>query len=245
LTGINKPGYREPQAYSTSKSMQGTVWALKSLLYASTNSVGGGKGTVMVMANGQQVATFAIAPDNSDVMRQIDLREQLKPGKNDITLNYRGDGSFLYQIVGRYYVPWNLVGAQPIRSPQPLSLSVAYDKTTLAQDDTVTVTVTIHNNTRRIAEMPLVDVGVPPGFTAVPDRLDAAVERRTISKYAVAARQVIVYLEKLNPAQTVTLTYQLRAKYPIKARTPQSRAYACYDPTRVVTSAPQMIVVHR
>ena len=32
---------------------------------------------------------------------------------------------------------------------------------------------------------------------------------KTISKYTVAARQVIVYLEKLDPGQTVTLTYRL------------------------------------
>ena len=196
------------------------------------------------MANGQQAATFAITPDNSDVMRQIDLKEPLRPGKNDITLTYKGDGSLLYQIVGRYYVPWNLADAQPGRS-EPLSLAVAYDKATLAQDVTATVTVTIHNNTERVAEMPLVDVGVPPGFTVVPDKLEVAVERWTISKYSIAARQVIVSLEKLNPAQTVTLTYQIRARFPIKARTPVSRVYAYYDPTRVATSAPRMIVVHR
>ena len=80
---------------------------------------------------------------------------------------------------------------------------MAYDKTTLAQDDTATVTVTIQNNTSKIAEMPLIDVGVPPGFTVAPDKLDDAVAAKTISKYTVAARQMIVYMEKLGPGQTV------------------------------------------
>ena len=108
-----------------------------------------------------------------------------------------------------------------------------------------TVTVKIHNNTDRIAEMPLIDVGVPPGFSVVSDKLAAAVEAKTISKFTVAARQVILYLEKLDPGQTVTLTYQVRAKFPIKARTPLSKAYPYYNPEKVATSAPQDIVVNQ
>ena len=118
-----------------------------------------------------------------------------------------------------------------------------YDKTTLAQDDTATVTVTIHNQTTSIAEMPLIDVGVPPGFTVNPEKLEDAVAKQTISKYTVAARQVILYMEKLGPGETVVLTYQIRAKYPIKARTPLSRVYPYYNPERVTVSAPQDIVV--
>jgi len=229
-------------SFGTWQSTQGTVWAMKSLLFASRNAVGGGKGTVTILANGQKAATFAITPEDSDVMRQVNLAEHVRPGNNAITLQYDGDGSLLYQIVGRYYIPWKLV-EPPLPGFEPLALSVAYDKTTLAQDDTATVTVKIHNNTDRIAEMPLIDVGVPPGFTVVPDKLDAAVQAKTISKYTLAARQVIIYLEKLDPGQTVTLTYQIRAKFPIKARTPLSKAYPYYEPERVAVSAPQDIVV--
>ena len=34
--------------------------------------------------------------------------------------------------------------------------------------------------------MPLVDLGVPPGFTVSPEKLDDAVAAKTISKYTVA-----------------------------------------------------------
>jgi len=54
---------------------------------------------------------------------------------------------------------------------------------------------------------------------------------------------VIIYLEKLDPGQTVTLTYQVRARFPIKAKTPLSRAYPYYNPERAVVSRPQEIVV--
>jgi uncharacterized protein YfaS (alpha-2-macroglobulin family) len=105
--------------------------------------------------------------------------------------------------------------------------------------------VTIHNNTERIAEMPLVDVGVPPGFTVVPDDLEDAVKAGKISKYTVAGRQVIIYLEKLDPTQTVSLRYAIRAKYPIKAKTPLSKVYPYYNPERVAVSQPQDVEVGR
>src|SRR5262249_17254050 len=156
----------------------------KALLFASGNGSGDTKGKVTVLANGQKAATFDITPDDNDVMRQVNLAEALKPGDNAITLQYDGKGSLLYQIVDRYYLPWERVPVPPVAF-QPLTIDVNYDKTTLAQDDTATVTVKIHNTTDRIAEMPLVDVGVPPGFTVVPDKLDAAVTAKTISKYTV------------------------------------------------------------
>ena len=126
---------------------------------------------------------------------------------------------------------------------EPISIAVAYDKKTLAQDDIATVTITIHNATERIAEMPLIDLGIPPGFTVVPDELEAAVKSGKISKYTIASRQVIVYLEKLDPTQSLTLSYQIKAKYPIKAKTPLSKVYPYYNPERVAISQPQEIVV--
>ena len=234
-------------SFGTWSTTQGTVWSMKALLFAAQNSVGGGKGTVTVVANGKKLATFPITPENSDVMRQIGLGDSLKPGDNDISLQYEGEGSLLYQVAGRYYLPWTAEAAMPAgfggHGVEPIALSVAYDKTTLAQDDTATVTVTIRNTTDQTVEMPLVDVGIPPGFTVVPDALETAVQDKTLSKYSVAARQVILYMEKLTPNQEVTFKYAVKARFPIKARTPQSKAYPYYNPEKAAVSAPQDIIV--
>ncbi|MHB0939278.1 MAG: MG2 domain-containing protein [Armatimonadota bacterium] len=231
-------------SYGTWSTTQGTVWSLKALLYAGSNAMGGGGGTVTVTANGKTAETFTITAADSDVMRQVDLLDLIEEGENDISLTYKGDGSLLYQIVGRYYLPWEVVEKMP-EGQAPMSIEVKYDKTTLAQNDTATVTVTIRNLTRAMVEMPLIDVGLPPGFTLVPDGLEEAVQKKTISKYTPAARQIIIYLEKLEPGKTVTLTYALKAKYPIKARTPDSKAYAYYNPEKAARSAPQRIVVQK
>ena len=106
-------------------------------------------------------------------------------------------------------------------------------------------TVTVKNITmpRATVEMPLVDIGLPPGFTPITEKLDAAVADKTISKYTVAARQLIIYIEKLEPGKSVTLSYQLKAKYPIRARTPESKAYPYYNPEKADISAPQQMTV--
>jgi hypothetical protein len=224
-------------------STQGTVWSLKALLYASSNSVSGGTGNVTVEANGRAIGSDAITRENSDVMRQFKVPVPVT-GSNRIEIKFDGDGSLLYQIVGRYYIPWDQVqSTRP--SAEPLSISVDYDKRQLAQDDTATVSVTIKNNTALQVDMPLVDVGVPPGFAVVTDALDKAVSQATVSKYTVAERQIIIYLLKLNPNQIVRLHYQIRAKYPVNAVTPLSKVYPYYNPEKASISGPQKIVVTR
>lgn len=224
---------------------QATVWSLKSLLYASRSAVGGGSGTLTILAGGQVVQTLAVSPSDSDVMRQVDLSRYLLPGANTVRLEWAGTGSPLYQIAARWYQPWPREDIKPAAEAGPLTIRVAYDKTSLASDDIATVTATVKNVTDRTAEMPLIDLGVPPGFTVQPQPLEAAVSAGTISKYTLAARQIIVYLEKLAPGQSVRLTYGLRAKYPIHAQTPESKAYPYYNPERVAVSAPQTITVSK
>ena len=51
-----------------------------------------------------------------------------------------------------------------------------------------------------------------------------------LEKFSLTATQAILYFNALAPGQTVTLKVRLRAKYPIRARTFQSRVYEYYDP---------------
>jgi uncharacterized protein YfaS (alpha-2-macroglobulin family) len=232
-------------SYGTWSTTQGTVWSLKSLLFATNASVSSGSGTVTMTVNGEPAGTIKLTDANSDVMQQIDATKLLRTGQNGVHLEFHGEGSLLYQVVARYYTPWTReIMPEPNQIP-PLSLKVDYDKTTLSLDDTATATVTIHNNTNMRVEMPLIDLGVPPGFDVIPDNLETAVQSGQISKYTVAARQIILYLEKLEPGATEIVTYQIRARFPVKALTPQSRAYPYYDPVKVTIAQPQKIEVKR
>jgi len=68
--------------------------------------------------------------------------------------------------------------------------------------------------------------------------LQKLVAEKTIQKFTVAARQIIVYLDKLAPHKPLSFSYHLRAKYPIKAATPASKVYRYYNPEISATAKP-------
>lgn len=235
-------------AGGTWQTTQATVWCMRALLYASSQGIAKGTGTVTVVMNGQKVATLSVTEANRDIMQQVEIQNPLQKGENRLEIRFKADalsgkGALGYQAVSRYYLPWRDTMPPVAPNAEPLALAVHYDRTTLAQNDTVGVTVTIHNNTNGKVEMPLIDLGVPPGFTVETDGLEEAVKAKTIDKYTVAARQIIVYLQKLAPNQTVTLRYKVRALFPVKALTPLSKVYPYYDPEKVTIVPPQSLVV--
>ena len=118
-----------------------------------------------------------------------------------------------------------------------------YDKTQLAKDDTVTASVGIRNNTPATLGMVVVDLGIPPGFTADAGAFAELVDGKKIDKYRMTDRQIIVYLEKMTPSQTVTFTYPLKARFPIKAKTPAAAVYDYYNPTRRGTAPGKTVEV--
>ncbi len=221
---------------------QGTVWAMKALLFASANG-SAESGNVVVKANGHVVGKFELTKEDSDVVRQIDLSSHLTQGEAKIEMSFDGKSSLNYQLVSRFYSPWDQ-GGHLLAEEGPLSLKVEYDKTTLRVNDLAGVKVTIKNRSSSNAEMPLIDVGIPPGFEAVPDGLTSAVESKEISKYSLTGRQIILYLTRLKAGETVTIRYKVRAKYSLHAQTPKSSAYPYYNPEKVTHCAPQKILVH-
>ena len=140
-------------------------------------------------------------------------------------------GGLAYQVVGRYFVPWSEKPAN-----EALSIDVAYDRTRLAQDDIATATATVRNNLTKTANMVMVDLGIPPGFDLLSEDLQDYQEKSAgrksgrLEKFSLTATQAILYFNSIAPGDTVRLSFRLRAKYPIRARTFPSRVYEYYDP---------------
>lgn len=220
-------------------STQATILALKAMMLSLGSRTERVDATVTVTLNGEAVSELVITPDDSDVMRLVDLGEQTKTGSNTIALNLEGEGSMLYQIVGRYYTPWTM--AEP--EQEPMSIEVAYDKTELAVNDMVTARVKVTNNRPAAAQMIIVDLGIPPGFEVQVADLEKLVEDKTIQKYEITGRQIIVYFERIDGNGVIEFEYGLRAKFPLRAQTPSSRVYEYYNPETEGTATPQAIVV--
>ncbi len=124
-----------------------------------------------------------------------------------------------------------------------MAIDLVYDRTALAADDVVNVTATVRNLRPVTARMVIVDLGLPPGFTLMPQKLDKLVEDKTIEKYSTTGRQIIIYLREVRPGQPIMIEYQLRAKYPLRAQAPVSTVYEYYNPQIRSTTAPMDLVV--
>jgi hypothetical protein len=113
---------------------------------------------------------------------------------------------------------------------------VKYDRNKLTQEDIVTATAIVRNNLDKAANMVMVDLGIPPGFDLLSEDIQdyqeksASLESGRLEKFNLTATQAILYFNSFAPGETVQLPFRLRAKYPVRARTFQSRVYEYYDP---------------
>ncbi|MDI6784604.1 MAG: alpha-2-macroglobulin family protein, partial [bacterium] len=222
-------------------STQATILCLKALIMSLQGLTEKVNATVQVMVNGKEVSSFEITPADCDVMRQVDLKEdQVKKGKNTIALKFKGQGSMLYQIVGTYYRPWTM----EMPEHELLNIEVNYDKTQLQKDDIITASIEVKNNRPTgTANMVIVDLGIPPGFEVLSPDLVELVTKGTIKKFNLTGRQIIVYLDKVEAGKPVKFSYRLKAKYPIRAKTPQSKVYEYYNPKVSSLAQPVELVV--
>ena len=220
-------------------STQATVQALKAFCMAAGGATQPPDATVEVSLNGAPSTVVRLNAETGDILHLVDLQEQTVRGENTVRLAFAGTGSSLYQIVGRYYLPWDDV-EPPVE--ELIGIDVQYDRTELAVNDTVGCRVRIENHRPGKAKMVVIDVGVPPGFDVVTEDLDKLVGAR-FQKYQVAGRQIIFYLEELAHDVPIEFTYRLVAKYPIRAKTPESVVYEYYTPEVRAVSEPQEIVV--
>ena len=232
------------EASGTWGTTQATIMALRAILLASQLSASDTRGSVDILLDGKHVQTLTLTPDNNDLFQQFVFKniDATKPAS--VELRFSGTGGLAYQVVGRYFTPWD---AKP--AAEPLSIDVAYDRTHLAQDDIATATATIRNNLPGTANMVMVDLGIPPGFDLLSEDLQSFQEKTAtarsgrLEKFSLTATQAILYFNALAPKQTVTISVRLRAKYPIRARTFQSRVYEYYDPDVSATAHPVQLEV--
>jgi len=217
---------RSKDSFGTWQTTQATVWALRALLLALQGGSADTDATVGVTCNGDEAATIRVTPADSDLMRQVDCGKSAREGRNEVKLSFQGKGNLLYQIVSRYYVPWEKIPppAKPI-----LSIDVEYDRTTLARDEMVTEKVRVTNNTPLAATNVIVDLAVPPGFELQSEDL-AALVGKGISRFEPAARQIIVYVDRVEPGKPLAFSFHLKATMMVKAVNGESTVYPYYNP---------------
>jgi hypothetical protein len=213
--------------------------ALRALLLATEKGSADVRGTLEVLFNGKPAQKLSLTPENNDLLHQFVFKGIDSKGASRVEIRFDGKGGLAYQVVGTYFLPWDEKPAS-----EPLSIDVAYDRTHLAQNDIATATATVKNNLSKSANMVMVDLGIPPGFDLLSEDLQAYQEKSAgrksghLEKFSLTATQAILYFDTFAPGDTVTLQFRLRAKYPIRAHTFQSRVYEYYDPEVNSTTRP-------
>jgi hypothetical protein len=225
---------------------QATIMALRAMLLSTEKGAADVRGTVEVLLNGKSAEKLTLTADNNDLLHQFAFKGVDAKGANSVEVRFEGTGGLAYQVVGSYFLPWD-------KKPdhEALSIDVAYDRTRLAQDDIATATATIKNNLPKAANMVMVDLGIPPGFDLLAEDLQDYHEKSAgqksgrLEKFSLTATQAILYFDAFAPGDKVTLRFRLRAKYPIRARTFQSRIYEYYDPEVTSVARPVQLEVRR
>ena len=253
-------------ASGTWGTTQATIMALRALLLATEKGAADVRGTLQILLNGKPLEQLTLTAENNDLLHQfvfkgVDLKSiasknfdsqsaDSKTGASDnpdiVEIRFDGKGGLAYQIVGSYFLPWDEKPAS-----EALSIEVGYDRARLAQDDIATAVATIRNNLPKSANMVMVDLGIPPGFDLLSEDLQTYIEKSAgqksahLEKFSLTATQAILYFDSIAPSDTVTLHFRLRAKYPIRAHTFQSRVYEYYDPDVSSVARPVQLEVHQ
>ncbi len=221
-------------------STQATIWALRTLLLSAKKGTEGAVGTLVVSFDHEVIQSVELTEDRSDVMTRVDLSGLAKAGDHDVTIDFAGTGKPSYNIVANHHIPWAEVPAEPAG---PLSIDVAYDKTSLFVNDTVQATVTVDNNEAVTQNMVLVTLGIAPGFQVNTDDLQPYLDSGAISKFETTGRQLILYITALDPNETQVLTYGLTATMPVTAVDGGAEASMYYEPEKRIRQESQQLVV--
>ncbi|MCG2782819.1 MAG: hypothetical protein L6243_04445, partial [Candidatus Altiarchaeales archaeon] len=179
-----------------------------------------------IYINEERASTVNIDETNSDVLQLADLKEYTEEGENEVRLDYEGEGYLFYQIVGKYYLPWE----KDIPEKKVLDIDLRYNTTDLIVNDMVKVDVTISYNGMGSTNLVIVDLGIPPGFSLVAGDLEEVVGEGLIDRYDIAGRQIILYIGNIEYNEPLEFNYRLKARYPIRAKSPRSRVYEYYNP---------------
>ena len=216
-------------------STQDTVVAFEALISAATAQTRDINASITVYTDGEKISEIGINQDNYDVLQIIEIPALTR----DVTLSMSGNGNINYQLVKRFNV---ILPDVPVYSD--MEFEVEYDASNVAVNDIVDVHARIkYTGSANSTGMLIMDVAVPTGFTPVVPGLEILKNKGDISRYEIAGRKIILYVDDLPAGKEFTFDLQVQAVFPVKALIPDSSAYSYYDPEIKAESKGQRILV--
>jgi TonB family protein len=220
---------------------QATVLALEALTrHAETRRHTPRAGRIVVRLNGREVATESHGERLTETVRIGDLGAHLKAGENVFEIVSTGGAALPYSIDVTYRT----------RSPSssveaPLVLETALAEETVVMGETVRLTVTVQNPTRRGLPMALARIGLPAGLESQAWQLREHRERGVADFFETGPQEVVVYFRGLEPREARTVPLDLVAAVPGRYEAPASSAYLYYTDQEKHWAPPVSVVVTR
>ena len=203
-------------------STQDTVVSLQGLTAFSAKARTDVDMTVTLAAGGWR-KEVRVTSQNADVLQTVQA-----PLGEVIAVTAQGKGDVVLQSVLRYNVPERRTEVRDV-----FDITVDYGADHVDVDDLITVSasVTFRPPEPIEAGMVVLDVAVPTGFDPVRETVAALVEESAnLKRFEIAGRKVLLYIEDMMPGETVSLEFQARAKYPVRAKDVVSQVYSYYRP---------------
>ncbi len=201
-------------------STQPTIMALKAIFYFELYSSSYNQTKNALININDKSINLSFSKDEL-AYKIIDLNTHLKDGKNYIKTN--GDNLY-YDLVYYQYLPFDKIS----NNFKELDINIDYDRTNIKENDVIVVNVNIKKIVKGILEMVILDLGIPPGFSVITDKLDQLKQKGIIKNYELTYNQIIIYFDKID--SDINFSYEIRANYPLRVRVPSSKIYEYYKP---------------
>lgn len=216
-------------------STQATILALRALLQGAEQDR---DATVHVKVNGAEAGTFKLEAGATQAT-VIELGVKARRGQNVVELE--SDGQAGYQVLSSYVLPWRQRGDE---ASEPLSLEVAYGRTSLRVGDVLPVTVKLTYRRPDASGMTMVQLGLPAGLSPVLDDLAALRAAGKLARYEPDARTISLYLDRISQGVPVELSLRLKARGKVRTSGVESRAFLYYAPEISAAAPPVALAVN-
>jgi CD109 antigen len=209
-------------AYGGYGSTQDTVVGLQAMTKFAANARYNVDMTVDFNA-GNWSKRLTITPDNADVLQIVEA-----PAGATIEVSGQGEGQVVVQAVRRFNMPTVVNAVRPV-----FDIDVDYGTDHVDVDDLITISADVTFNPPEFVEagMVVLDVAIPTGFSPVAGSIDRMAEAEPrIKRHDVAGRKVIIYIEDMAAGETLSVEFQARAVFPVRAEPVTSAVYSYYRP---------------
>jgi hypothetical protein len=227
-------------------STQGTIQSLRAFVASAKFASGDTNVQVSVKVGNETVFSVKIDQNNREVVHMVSLTEYAKQPEIPVTIEYQGEGKLYWQLASHHYVKWD---AASRRAGPLMDIDVTYDKLKLAVGESTTahITVTTNGDGAEPGDMPMVDIGVPPGFDPDLSVLDEMVANDPlVPRYEVKGDRIVIYLHDLPKKSGPAFSFKmpLSPRYPMVVTTPSARAWPFYKPEQMSESLPVTLTVN-